>query len=120
MRTLEAPGAAERARRLRQRFRHALERPPRARTALARTGFALLALYWTVCLAVIAWGLDRLNPDLRADLTEQVRTYWGDRPFPNCAAAHAAGVYDIPSWSPAYTERQDGDQDGLACEPLPP
>ncbi|WP_363080454.1 excalibur calcium-binding domain-containing protein [Phenylobacterium sp. RIFCSPHIGHO2_01_FULL_69_31] len=37
--------------------------------------------------------------------------------FPSCAAAHAAGVYDIPIGSPAYSPRQDGDGDGLACEP---
>lgn len=39
------------------------------------------------------------------------------RPFRTCAAAHAAGVYDIPADSPAYSPHQDGDGDGLACEP---
>ncbi len=37
--------------------------------------------------------------------------------FPNCAAAHEAGYYNIPAGSPGYRTRLDADGDGLACEP---
>ncbi|WP_436017616.1 excalibur calcium-binding domain-containing protein [Phenylobacterium sp. LjRoot219] len=39
------------------------------------------------------------------------------RYFPNCAAAHAAGVYSIHRGDPGYRERLDRDGDGRACEP---
>lgn len=116
MRTLDAPGPSGDGRRSRPRLGRAVT-PDRRR--LARFGRRILVIYWAVCLGVIAWGLDRLHPQPRETIVEEIRTHWGDHPFPNCAAAHAAGVYDIPSWSPAYVERQDGDGDGLACEPPP-
>jgi hypothetical protein len=37
-------------------------------------------------------------------------------PFPNCDAAAAAGVYNIPAASPAYAPAQDSDSDGVGCE----
>lgn len=142
---LEGPGSAERARRLQRRFRHA-ERQA-ARGPLARLGRRLLVAYWAACLTVIALGLDSLYPDVRPALTARLvptahaasslparapveaalpqrllpaqPTPAPDltRPFRTCAAAHAAGVYDIPAGSPAYSPHQDGDGDGLACEP---
>jgi len=101
-------------------------------------------VYWAFCLTVIALGLDRLYPDVRPafgallavpskeasspvsaaaasvlsplPLRPALSTDPANR-FRSCAAAHAAGVYDIPIGSPAYSPRQDGDGDGLACEP---
>ncbi|MGQ1797364.1 excalibur calcium-binding domain-containing protein [Kocuria oceani] len=37
-------------------------------------------------------------------------------PFPNCDAAAAAGVYNIPTASPAYAPALDSDSDGVGCE----
>lgn len=37
-------------------------------------------------------------------------------PFPNCDAAAAAGVHNIPVTSPAYAPALDSDSDGVACE----
>jgi hypothetical protein len=92
----------------------------------------VLAIYWIGCLGVIAVGLDRLYPEVRARTFEATAPALatvaslpveaqGRRatPYRNCAAAHAAGIYDIPVGSPMYAERQDGDGDGLACEPPP-
>jgi hypothetical protein len=91
-----------------------------------------MAAYWICCLGVIAVGLDRLYPSWRngaearfeqaaerlSTSAPQVAVTFG-RAFPNCSAAHAAGVYNIPMGTPAYRERQDGDGDGFACEPAP-
>ena len=123
MQTLEGPGAPNRARRLKHKFQAMTHRPH----VLSRLGRRLVVAYWAGCIAVIGLGLDRLYPDVRPSLMDSslvsaaVATIspvsQHDRPFRNCAAAHAAGVYDIPPWSPAYATRQDGDGDGLACEP---
>ena len=81
-----------------------LPRAPKSGGALLqRIGRPLLVAYWLVCLAVIE-GL--YGPQLT-------------RPFASCAAAHAAGVYNIRSNSPGYLLSQDADNDGLACEPVP-
>lgn len=37
-------------------------------------------------------------------------------PWENCAAAAAAGVYNIPSTDPRYAPKLDRDGDGIACE----
>lgn len=123
MQPLEGPASAERARRLKQQFQSVR---PRA-CVMSGLGRRLVVAYWAGCIAVIGVGLDRLYPDVRPRLMEAplvsnaVATLYPvaqyDRPFPNCAAAHVAGVYDIPQGSPVYTQRQDGDGDGLACEP---
>ncbi|WP_337185573.1 excalibur calcium-binding domain-containing protein [Phenylobacterium sp.] len=138
-RPLEGPAAAARLSRLNPRLRLAggWER----RNRLARAGRALLTAYWIGCLAVIGLGLDRLYPGWRAGaqalVTPSVEANpsagmslqgWSTPlpgrwarvgPFPNCAAAHAAGIYNIPAGSPAYRPQQDGDGDGFACEPPP-
>lgn len=36
--------------------------------------------------------------------------------FANCTKANNAGYYDIPSTSPAYRSKLDGNHDGVACE----
>ena len=110
-RRLEGTGSPERLALLQRRFRGASGRGVR------RGGWALLMVYWAACLGVIGVGLDRLYPEARPQVVETLVTAHGDQPFRNCAAAHAAGVYDIPSLSRAYTPRQDRDGDGLACEP---
>lgn len=110
-RSLEGPGSRERLDALRSKFRRA-GKPTRR-----RIWAALLAGYWIACLGVIGLGLDRLHPEIRAGAIEALVTRYGAQPYPSCAAAHAAGVYDIPAWSRAYSEQQDGDGDGLACEP---
>jgi hypothetical protein len=112
-RPLEGSGSRKRLAALQAKFRKA------GQTGGQRVFRTLVAAYWVVCLAVIGFGLDRLHPEVRGAAVERLVTWHGEQPFPNCAAAHAAGVYDIPTWSRAYTERQDGDEDGLACEPPP-
>jgi hypothetical protein len=37
--------------------------------------------------------------------------------YPNCSAAHAAGIYSIREGEPGYRPELDADGDGLACEP---
>lgn len=37
-------------------------------------------------------------------------------PYPNCAAAAADGVYNIPQGDPRYAPGLDRDNDGIACE----
>lgn len=37
-----------------------------------------------------------------------------DSPYPNCKAA--AGRYNIPRGDPAYQQKLDRDNDGIACE----
>lgn len=140
--TLESPGSARRAAQLRARVGPTSPRP-RLPAALATAGLRLLIAYWIACLAVIAVGLDRLFPEVRAALAtpvmevpspepfapEPAATFEPARtviapdappqarhPFPTCAAAIRAGVHNIPASSPAYTSRQDGDADGVACE----
>ncbi|WP_087874513.1 excalibur calcium-binding domain-containing protein [Arthrobacter globiformis] len=36
--------------------------------------------------------------------------------FPNCSAAAAAGVYNIPLGAPGYGPHLDRDKDGIGCE----
>ncbi|MDZ4374041.1 MAG: excalibur calcium-binding domain-containing protein [Phenylobacterium sp.] len=123
---LDGPAAGSRLSQVNRRFRLAGSWEGRAR--LARIGRTLLVAYWIGCLAVIGLGLDRLFPAWRgsvgavaAPVAESVPMLrpTPTAPFPNCKAAHAAGVYDIPVGSPAYRASQDGDQDGFACEPAP-
>jgi hypothetical protein len=37
-------------------------------------------------------------------------------PFPNCAAAAAVGVYNIPAGTPGYGVHLDRDRDGFGCD----
>ncbi|MET4060665.1 hypothetical protein ABIB35_002216 [Arthrobacter sp. UYP6] len=37
-------------------------------------------------------------------------------PYPNCDAAAADGVYNIPAGDPRYAPALDRDKDGIACE----
>ena len=37
-------------------------------------------------------------------------------PFPDCDAAAAAGIHNIPADSPAYAPALDSDSDGIGCE----
>lgn len=37
-------------------------------------------------------------------------------PYPNCAAAEADGLYNIPAGDPRYAAYLDRDGDGLACD----
>ena len=85
----------------------------------SRWGRRLFAGYVVACLAVIAVTLDQMHPELRAKVAEALRDPAMDLhgPFRSCAAAQAAGYADIPRGSPAYVPWQDGDDDGLACEP---
>lgn len=40
-------------------------------------------------------------------------------PFPNCATAEAAGVYNIPAGTPGYGPHLDRDGDGFGCDQSP-
>ena len=97
-----------------------LPRAPKSGGALLhRIGRPLLVAYWLVCLAVIVAGLGWQVPELRRAVIEGLYGPQLTRPFASCAAAHAAGVYNIRSNSPGYLLSQDADNDGLACEPVP-
>lgn len=37
--------------------------------------------------------------------------------FSGCNAVRAAGLDPLYSWERGYSERMDGDRDGIACEP---
>ena len=97
-----------------------LPRAPKSGGALLlRIARPLLIAYWLVCLAVIVAGAGWQVPELRQAVIEGLYGPQLSRPFANCAAAHAAGVYNIRSNSPGYLISQDADNDGVACEPVP-
>ena len=76
-------------------------------------------LWIAACCGVIVVGLPRMYPQAgeRLDYAFREPAMDLDQPFASCAAAHAAGYYDIPRASPAYAAEQDSDNDGIACEP---
>ncbi|WP_331239691.1 excalibur calcium-binding domain-containing protein [Mycobacterium intracellulare] len=39
-----------------------------------------------------------------------------DPPYRNCTAARQDGRYNIPRGDPAYQQKLDRDNDGIACE----
>ena len=112
LREREAP-----VRELRRRFERESRRTM-GRPWLKRLGRRAMVAYWCLCLAIIGAGANQLHPEFGHRVAYALADPAMDlsAPFPNCAAAHAAGYYDIPSGSPAYAQRQDGDFDGLACE----
>ena len=81
----------------------------------------LLQFYWLTCLAIIGMGLNQMFPQVG----EKIEYAFADpaleleHPFPNCAAAHQAGYFNIPRTSKAYVLSQDEDLNGKACEPYP-
>ena len=119
-RRLEGHGSEEGLIRLRNRFPAAAPRArlwARGRGRLGDLGRGLLMVYWLGCVAVIAIGVNRIYPDLWPRVQRVLPGPKLEQPFPDCRAAHAAGVFNIPIWSPGYTSEQDGDRDGRACEP---
>ena len=84
----------------------------------------ILTAYWVICVAVVVVGLGLIYPRKGGGEVAQAEPAPFEAaagrasPYPSCAAAHAEGVYDIPVGSAAYTPNQDGDGDGLACEPV--
>ncbi|WP_368044722.1 excalibur calcium-binding domain-containing protein [Sabulicella glaciei] len=74
-----------------------------------------LPLFLTVVFGVAVFAPKAIHhpPATAAYFTSAV---WGLY-FPNCAAAHEAGYYNIPVGSPGYRPPLDADGDGLACEP---
>ena len=94
-----------------------------ASASVGRWGDAIrvVAVLWiAACSGVIAVGLNHMYPQAGARLEYAFRepSMDLDKPFESCAAAHAAGYYDIPRASPAYADDQDPDNDGIACEPV--
>lgn len=116
---LEGRESLERAARMQRRLYRAWRRhgedPRRLRVVLTPVDWVLVA-----CLAVtmlgLGVGLDRMYPLVRPSLAHALYDDLPVRPFPDCADAHAAGVFDIPVGAAAYTVDQDRDRDGLACE----
>ena len=90
-----------------------------ARRLFATLARRMLQFYWLTCLFIVGLGLNQLHPEVGEKVAYALRDPALDlaRPFPNCPAAHHAGYYNIPRASAAYVERQDGDSNGLACEP---
>lgn len=87
----------------------------RHRVAFTVTDGVLVACL-TLCLLAIGLGLDRMYPVFRPSLTHALHDDLPVRPYPDCADARDAGVFDIPAGTAAYTIDQDPDRDGLACE----
>lgn len=115
-------GNAEQAARMQRRFREAYarlgsEQEGRRPRVVLNAIDRVLILCLLVCLAAIGLGLDRMYPLTRPRLAHAFNDDLPARPFTNCDAAYAAGVYNIPAGDPAYSEGQDSDHDGLACEP---
>ena len=96
-----------------------LSRARKSGEPLGLIGRRLLLAYWVVCLAVIALGVDYRFPELRRAVTDAIYGPQLAHPFASCAAAHAAGVYNIRRDSAGYLPSQDADNDGVACEPAP-
>lgn len=119
-RRLEGAGSGERLANIRQRFSAVARqrRLNRFRAALGVFSRTLLIGYWTACSAVIVAGVNKACPQIWPKMQRVLPGPALDRPFATCSEAHAAGVYNIPVWSPAYRLEQDGDGDGKACEPL--
>ena len=111
--SLEGPGSAERLRRIRQEFAEATghARPRRFPAWVDNLVYGVL-IAAVVVVASAAFSAWRWNLMLlvsgKTELTQ---------PFAGCNGAHAAGYYNIPRSSPGYSPYQDGDGDGLACEP---
>ena len=95
--------------------------PHATRRLLALLLRRLLQFYWLTCLAIIGMGMNQMFPQVG----EKIAYAFQDpalelgQPFPNCAAAHQAGYFNIPRASKAYVLRQDEDLNGKACEPYP-
>lgn len=64
--------------------------------------------FWAVALATVACALGiglAVTPVAQAD-----------PPYANCKAAAQDGRYNIPRGDPAYQQKLDRDNDGIACE----
>jgi len=118
--TPEGPAQAEAAARLQRRLFQAwmrqVETGARHRIVLGAVDGVLIACL-ALCLFAIGLGLDRMYPTLRPGMGHAITEDLPVRPFPDCEAAHAAGVYSIPKTSPAYAPEQDGNNNGVSCEP---
>lgn len=125
MRPLSIPGPdnsakAEAAARLQRRlflaWMRQVENGRRGRIELGAVDAVLIACLG-LCLLAIGLGIDRMYPVLRPSVGHAIAEDLPVRPFPDCEDAHAAGVSNIPRGSPAYAPEQDGNNNGLACEP---
>jgi hypothetical protein len=90
-----------------------------ARRLWATLAQRMLQFYWLTCIFIVGLGLNQLHPEVGAKIAYAFRDPALDlaKPFPNCPAAHYAGYFNIPRASAAYVPLQDGDSDGVACEP---
>jgi hypothetical protein len=119
---VEGCSNAEQAARMQRRFRAAYQRlgssqGRRAPRIVLNAADGVLVLCLLVCLGAIGLGLDRMYPLAGPRMAHAFHDDLPDRPFPDCDSAYAAGIHDIPVGHPAYSEGQDSDRDGLACEP---
>ncbi|MDO1559607.1 excalibur calcium-binding domain-containing protein [Brevundimonas sp. 2R-24] len=104
--------AEARLRRLNRRFASASRRAERRGPLRLSEAVIIGAL----AIAAMAWA----RPEAAADAVHRLakinrQLVW----YPNCASAHAGGVYSIREGEPGYRPRLDADTDGLACEPPP-
>lgn len=79
--------------------------------------FALVAVF----LATFAMAWKYLPPSVNLGLlrTEADRIREQSVYYPNCAAAWRDGKAPIREGEPGYRPELDGDDDGIACEPIP-
>ena len=59
---------------------------------------------------------DQLASSVPGAATTPIATGPATAPFPNCAAARAAGAAPVHVGDPGYSTKLDGDRDGIACE----
>jgi hypothetical protein len=86
---------------------------------MQRTRLMLIAA--ALFLAVLSFGLygPGTSLQLHALLVRTLQTLPGvGRYYPDCAAAHAAGVYSIRRGEPGYRPELDPNGDGFACPPF--
>jgi hypothetical protein len=81
----------------------------------------VLAMGLALFLAVVAFGLygPLVSGSLHEQLLRAIQSAPGiGRYYPDCEAAHAAGVYSIRRGEPGYRPELDPNGDGFACTPF--
>lgn len=92
------------------------------RNKLANVVAAVLVAIIVICVIVVVWTLIQdgaISPRPGLRTTTAPTATIPNRPsvyYRNCAAAHAAGRWDIPEGDPAYRPGLDKDHNGIACE----
>ena len=82
---------------------------------LLGSAFGAVGVLW---LVIGAPGLEAITPAPDPVAVEAREARERSVYYPNCAAARAAGAAPIRWGDPGYRDGLDGDNDGIACEPI--